>query len=211
MQIKKNIIGLVLVSFVSLYAAQAQHEVHLNFLNIAFYEINAEYEYGFQTNKSISLMAGYVYGFPDADQVNKYFYIGPEYRAYFSKKKQASGFYLGFYMRYKTGYYPSGLYETGYLQSNPNIRSSTLNFGNMNYEKLVAGMSLGAKWVSPIGFTYGFFVAGGVNIRANYDFQGLHSNKDLFTPESYRYSYSSTQWDSERWDTRFGIMIGWRF
>lgn len=195
----------------SLQLAWAQHEVRLNFSNLIFYELHAEYEYIFQQNKSVTLFTGYVYGFPDAAQPNKYFYIGPEYRVYVSRKKAASGFYFGFYMRYKTGYYPTTQNERGNDINNPNNSLTISTDGNMDYTKLVAGVSMGAKWVAPIGFTYGFFVGGGVNIRSDYTFNKQVSHADLFTEESYRYSYSSTQWDSDYWDLRFGIMVGWRF
>jgi len=209
---KNNIKGLLVVLFgLSLQLAHAQHEVRLNFSNLIFYEFNAEYEYGFQQNKSISLITGYVYGFPDATQPNRYFFIGPEYRVFVRPKKPASGFYFGFYMRYKNGYYASAFKESGDLVSNPNTSYTVQTPGNMNYEKVAAGISLGLKKVSPIGFTYGFFIGGGVNIKANYVFDGDGSNEDLFTPESYRYSYIPSQWDSDYWDLRFGIMIGFRF
>jgi hypothetical protein len=211
--IRVNIFGLKLIVLTAVVfadlPAQGQIEPQINFSNLLFYEANGLLEYGINNNTSVTGMVGYVYGFPDAAEPNKYFYVGAEYRLYVAPKHGIDRFFLSFYTRYKTGYYPGGLSEEGILKGS-NFYESIYSNGNVNHQKLTIGITLGSKWKSPSGFIYGFFIGGGRNVISQYSSNQIVSNEVLFIPETYQARWSGSQWDNEDWDFRFGITIGWR-
>lgn len=206
--LKLRIILFTVLGF-AVFSAKAQIDPQINFSNILFYEANGLVEFGINEHTSVTGMVGYVYGFPDAAEPNKYFYVGAEYRLYVAPTHGIDRFYLSLYSRYKTGYYPGGLFEEGFLKGS-NFYESFYSNGNVDHRKLTLGITLGSKWKSPSGFIYGFFIGGGRNVISQYSSNQIVSKEALFNPETYQSQWSGSQWDNEIWDFRFGITIGWR-
>jgi len=205
---KKLVTATIALLFLLSLKVSAQQEISINASNLFLYEFNMSYEFAINDNLAFNGFGGYVYGFPEQSYENKFWYIGPEVRYYPAPRYGADRFFFGFYARYKDGYSKSEIYESGQLKSTGQYESF-YEMANQEYTKVAVGLTLGAKWITSKGLTYGFFGGCGRNLISSYS-DAYTSHKDLFEPGTYymdRYSGS----DSKYWDVRLGFNLGWRF
>ena len=206
----KRKIGITILGIWLSFQGIAQQDVKLNFSNLLIYELMGSYEYSFNPHISLSGIVGYSYGFPDVNDPTAFFYVGPELRLYVAPKRTTDGFFVGVYSRYKNGYTLGSVSQYGILKANGNY-DGIQQGGNIDYEKFSMGIVFGAKWVTDIGFVYGFYLGGGRHLWTNYTFGNFTDYSYLFTEESYEFEYWRGQYDNELWEVRVGFNIGWRF
>lgn len=207
---KKLITSTIVLLFLVNLQVSAQQEIHLNVSNVFLYEFNMAYEHALNDNLTLGGFGGYVYGFPEQSYENKFWYLGPEVRYYTSPRYGADRFFFGFYARIKDGYAENEYSEGGQLISTGQYESFYW-MGKQDYTKVAVGLSLGAKWVTNKGLTYGFFGGFGRNLVSSYSNEDYTSHEDLFVPGTYYQSEYSSGTDSKYWDVRVGFNLGWRF
>ncbi|MCV9385688.1 hypothetical protein [Reichenbachiella ulvae] len=186
---------LFIICFLGLSSfCQAQTDVHLNIVNLLFFEASGSIEKGLNKNISVGGFAGYFYGLPHGAEgpfflsnnggENKYFHIGPEVKFYVYPDGSLNRFFVGAYARYTNGKATSPDNYGGEI-------SSRYNKGSM-------GLSLGSKWVTKSNIIFGFF--GGIdrNFVSNYN-----NERYLGT--------SPADGDDEYFGYRIGAHIGYRF
>lgn len=195
--------------FLTNLRVSAQQEIFLNVSNVFLYEFNMSYENALNDNLTIGGFGGYVYGFPEQSYENKFWYLGPEVRYYPTPRFGADRFFFGFYTRIKNGYAESEFTETGQLISTGQYESYYW-MGTQDYTKVSVGLTLGGKWITSNGLTYGFFGGFGRNLFSSYTEVDYTSNESLFIPGTY-YSSTYAGTDSKYWDVRLGFNLGWRF
>lgn len=200
---------LLILCFTASFSMFAQQDLQINISNIFIYEANVSYDYALNDFVSVGAFGGYAYGLPDNQTANKYLYLGPEVRFYVSPKNGADRFYVGFYSRASSGNAQVSFEESGFSIID-GYYTTNYQSDRVDYFKLAMGFTLGSKWVTESGFTFGVFGGLGRNLIHNYDETSFNSHPGLFQPGTYSTSISNNN-DSKYWDFRIGFNVGWRF
>lgn len=173
---------------------RAQTDVHLNIVNLLFFEASGSFEKAINKNVSIGGFTGYFYGLPDGTDGpfilsnnggdNKYFHVGPEVKFYVYPDGSLNRFFVGAYARYSHG-----------EATSPDNYSAEIS---SKYNKAAMGLSIGSKWVTRTNIIFGFF--GGIdrNFVSNYKNEGY-------------LDASHANGDDEFFGYRIGAHIGYRF
>jgi hypothetical protein len=181
----------VLIS--SFHFAHAQHEVRVTAISVVN-ELNAEYEYGFNTHFGVNGFGGYVFAWPYRDALDpykKYGYIGAELRFYPNPKSEIDRFFLGLYGRFIKGNLFTNIYS---YDQNQNLLQEV-----WGYEKMAFGISLGSKWMLGKHFNLGYYAGAGRYLNVTYEEPG--------TPEAVEFFGL----DQNLYDLRLGFFVGYRF
>ncbi len=194
MKINKLFLLALIVFGVFQFKASAQHEAKTNVLGLFVGSFGLQYEY---VTEEMGFLLGMNYftsgALVNTDNDYRSFSITPEFRYYFNPDEDASGYFAGAYLRYRSA---TGEDWYTYSDGTNTVTSDMKNTG------LAIGILTGYKWVTRSGLVFETFGGLGRYLINNYSYDPEIPDVDTFTTGLN---------ELPAFDFRFGIGVGYRF